>query len=105
MTSGQLRFDGRVVSVVRLDVPGFGKVSYDLDADDPKLRTGDRIEATVQYVVVHEDFGEDHTPDGYAKEEPGLVYKVQAVRPFRLERVIRKADIDAAWMSRISADA
>jgi hypothetical protein len=102
---GQVRFDGRVVSTVRLDVPGFGKVAFELEGDDAKLRTGDRIRTTCEFVVVKESFGEKHNKDGMGIDDPELVYQVQGVRPFVVDQVRRKAEIDAEWASKVSATA
>jgi hypothetical protein len=102
---GQVRFDGRTVNTVRLEVPGYGKVSFDLDGDDPKLRTGDRIRATCEFVVVKESFGEKHNKDGFGVDDPELVYQVQGVRPFVVDQVRRKAEIDSEWAAKVSATA
>lgn len=102
MTQGQLRFDGRMVSTVRLDVPGYGKVAFDIEGDDRKLRNGDRIRATCEFVVVEEAFAEKHNKDGMGIDDPELVYKVQGVRPFAVEQVRRKDEIDAEWAAKVA---
>lgn len=105
--AGQVRFDGRVVTVVKAEIPGFGKVSLELPDDtSSKLQTGDRIVLdSPEFVVVKESYGEKHNKDGYGTDDPELVYVTQAIRPVTIKGVKRKADIDQAWEARVAAAA
>lgn len=93
MTGQQLRFDGEVFTVVRLDVPGFGKVAHDLSGDDPRLYRGDRIQATAEWVVASRGDKEKFNGDGYGVEEPELVYGLQGIRPFVVTQVVRRSEV------------
>ena len=94
MSGQQLRFDGEVFTVVRLDVPGFGKVAHDLSGDDPRLYRGDRIQATAEWVVVSRGDKEKFNGDGYGVEEPELVYGLQGIRPFVITQIVRRAEVN-----------
>lgn len=100
----QLTFDGRTVEFAVLDIPGFGKTRLELDADEPKPVKGDRVFAGgVEWVITKEILSEKFNHDGYGNEEDELVYVCQGVRPFRLEGIKRRAEIDAAWAQKVSA--
>jgi hypothetical protein len=90
-------FDGRPVSGVYLEVPGFGKIPLDID-DDSKLQEGDHIECEkVRFCVTSESASSRYDNDGNQVSDRNLVYKVKGVFPLSVAAVLTKADREQAW--------